>query len=95
MTKIQIARKFDDRVVDFASGKKVSPPMSLRRICDCCGQRLVKGALTNLGTLGDDCTDVALRAQRLGSLAAYAESQRRIGWGVKPAVARFLQGAGL
>ncbi len=90
MNYLQTAKKFDDRTVDFLTGRKVSPPMEDRKVCDCCGQRIVKGFFTNLGTVGDDCKEVIHRAQHLSSLQAYVDDQRRIGWSVKPAIARFL-----
>lgn len=91
MNRIQTATKFDDRAVDFLTGRKVSPRFEDRKICDCCGQRIVKGFITNLGTVGEDCKDVIYRAQYMPSFDDYAESQRRIGWSVKPAIARFLK----
>ena len=90
MNYLQTSKKFDDRAVDFLTGRKVSPPMEDRKVCDCCGQRIVKGFFTNLGTVGDDCKEVILRAQYRPSLQAYVDDQRRIGWSVKPAIARFL-----
>lgn len=93
MTNFQVTRRFDDRSVDFRTGKKVSPPMIDRKVCDCCKQRIVKGAFTTIGTLGDDCVEVARRASWLPSFEAYVASQRAIGWSVKPAVGRFLQAA--
>lgn len=91
MNRITSAKKFDDRAVDFLTGRSVSPPMEERRVCDCCGQRIVKGFFTNLGTIGEDCHSVISRAGWMASFDAYVEDQRRIGWGVKPAVGRFLQ----
>jgi len=91
MNRITTTKKFDDRMVDFLTGRKVSPAMEDRKVCDCCQQRIVKGFFTNLGTVGDDCHEVIRRAQYLPSFAAYADDQRRIGWGVKPAIAKFLQ----
>ena len=90
MQHISTAKKFDDRAIDFLSGRKISPPMADRRLCDCCGQRIVKGFFTNLGTIGEDCREVIRRAEWMASIDEYIEDQRRIGWGVKPAVRRFL-----
>lgn len=91
MNRIQNAKKFDDRAVDFLTGRKVSPPMADRKVCDCCAQRIVKGFFTNLGTVGDDCYDVIRRAQYMPDFESYVADQKQVGWGVKPAVGRFLQ----
>lgn len=93
MNRITTAKKFDDRSVDFFTGRKVSPPLADRKVCDCCGQRIVKGFFTNLGTVGEDCHEVIRRAQYLPSLQDYVDDQRRIGWSVKPAIAKFLTDA--
>lgn len=53
--------KFDDRVTCFHTGKKVSPPMNERKICACCGQRIVKGEIVEIGHVGDDCADIINR----------------------------------
>lgn len=91
MNRLTTAKKFDDRAVDFLTGRKVSPPMEDRKVCDCCGQRIVKGFFTNLGTVGDDCYEVIRAAGWMQTFEQYEADQRRIGWGVKPAIARFLK----
>jgi hypothetical protein len=91
MNRITNARKFDDRQVDFLTGRKVSPPMADRKVCDCCGQRLVKGYHTNLGTVGDDCYEEIRRAGWMQSFDVYVADMKRVGWSVKPAIARFMQ----
>lgn len=91
MNRITAAKKFDDRMVDFLTGRKVSPAMEDRKVCDCCQQRIVKGFFTNLGAVGDDCYEVIRRAQYLPSFTAYADDMKRVGWSVKPAIAKFLQ----
>lgn len=92
MNTIQAAKKFDDRAVDFLTGRKVSPPMEDRKVCDCCHQRIVKGFFTNLGTVGDDCYEVIRAAARKESLEVFlSDLKRSTGWGVKPVVGRFLQ----
>ena len=53
--------KFDDRAVCFHTGKKISPPMNERKICACCGQRIVKGEILEIGHVGDDCADIIRR----------------------------------
>lgn len=86
------AKKFDDRAVDFRTGKRVSPPMADRRVCDCCHQRIVKGFVTNLGTVGDDCYEVIRAASRKESLESFLKDLKKTtGWGVKPVVGQFLQ----
>lgn len=92
MNTIQTAKRFDDRAVDFLTGRKVSPPMEDRKVCDCCHQRIVKGFFTNLGTVGDDCYEVIHAAARKESLEVFlSDLKRSTGWGVKPVVGRFLQ----
>lgn len=91
MTTITTAIRFDDRTVDFLTGRKVSPPLENRRVCECCKQRIVKGFLTNFGPIGEDCYDVILSAGFLSSYQEYADRQRAIGWSVKPAIAKFLK----
>lgn len=53
--------RFDDRSTCFHTGKKISPPMSDRKICACCGQRIVKGEIVEIGYVGDDCADIIRR----------------------------------
>lgn len=93
--------RFDDRAVDFHSGRKVSPPMSERRICDCCGLRIVKGfTLSNGDSVGEDCEDIISRAdlaRNCGQVATAEEfdvaRKRSSGWTLKPAVRRYVAGA--
>ncbi|MEV2047993.1 hypothetical protein ABZQ43_32990 [Pseudomonas aeruginosa] len=47
-------KRFDDRAICFHSGKKISPPMNERRLCACCGLRIVKG----LAVAGAECNTV-------------------------------------
>lgn len=54
-------KRFDDRQVCFHTGKKVSPPTSERKICSCCGQRIVKGFILDIGYVGEDCADIINR----------------------------------
>lgn len=54
-------KRFDDRMTDFHTGKKVSPDMKDRKICACCGQRIVKGWIIEIGHVGDDCEDIIKR----------------------------------
>lgn len=84
------SKKFDDWCTDFRTGRKVSPPVEDRKICDCCGQRIVKGFITGMGTFGDDCREIVIRAQSANSLEKYTELQSKIGWRIKPAIAKFL-----
>ena len=95
---IHATKRFDDRQVDFATGKRVSPPLLDRRLCDCCGQRIVKGwIMTNGMPVGDDCEDiivrassdkVGLRAVDVGQFAA--NHKRATGWMLKPAVRGYI-----
>lgn len=96
---LQRVRKFDDRSVDFASGKKISPPKNLWKRCDCCGLPIVKGwTLSNGDNVGEDCDDVIARAgtELQCKFSDSAESfevryKRGNGWNLKPAVKRYLQ----
>jgi len=91
MTTYRATKHFDDRSTDFASGKKVSPPMAERRLCDCCGQRIVKGWFTTVGTVGEDCEDVLIRASRLATFADFVLGRERMHYVTKPAMLRFVQ----
>lgn len=44
-------KRFDDRETCFHTGKKISPPMIERRQCACCGLRIVKGYIVEIGVL--------------------------------------------
>lgn len=88
MNRITSSTKFDDRRVDFLTGRKVSPAVEDRKVCDCCRQRIVKGFFTNLGTVGDDCHDIIRTA---GSMGAEAYERHVKLCPVKPAVAQFLK----
>lgn len=96
---IHRSRRFDDRVADFLTGRKVSPPMDERRICACCGQRIVKGwILSNADHVGDDCEVVITRAadaKQYGGLYSAeefaAQWKRTTGWTLKPAVFGYLE----
>lgn len=95
---MQKISRFDDRAVDFHSGRKVSPPMNERRTCDCCGLRIVKGfTLSNGHAVGEDCEDIISRAdlaRRCGQVANADEFEaarkRSSGWTLKPAVRRYV-----
>lgn len=90
--------KFDDRRVDFLTGKKVSPPMEDRRQCACCNLRIVKGwILDNGDQVGEDCEDVISRAdmqRRSGfSVTVYEFDDARhksIGWRLKATVKNYI-----
>lgn len=85
---------FDDRVTDFASGKKVAPPNDERRKCQACGQKIVKGwIMTNGDHVGEDCEDILHRAKvtSLGSLDEFlAQYKRSSGLTIKPAVQDYI-----
>lgn len=55
--------RFDDRTTCFHTGKKISPPTNERKICACCGQRIVKGEILPIGYVGDDCADIIRRRE--------------------------------
>jgi len=60
---INRASKFSLKQVDFASGKKVSPPREFWEVCDCCGKAIVQGfKMSNGDKVGDDCEEVISRA---------------------------------
>lgn len=57
-------KRFDDRTTCFHSGKKISPPMNERRLCACCGLRIVKGFIVEIGHVGEDCAGIIERRNR-------------------------------
>lgn len=91
-----MSRRFDDRQNCFLSGKKVSPPMNERRKCACCGIRIVKGLIVEIGHVGEDCADIIWRYQYDAKLLGLsvddfnAKLKRSTGWTLKPAVQRTL-----
>lgn len=95
---IKATKRFDDRQVDFMSGKRISPPVLDRRLCDCCGQRIVKGWVMNNGMpVGEDCEDIIMRASssKVGLIASDADQfavnhKRSTGWTLKPAVRNYI-----
>lgn len=92
------AARFDDRAVDFLSGRKVSPPMEDRRHCACCGLRIVKGFLMSNGdAVGEDCEEIISRATLARSCGHAANAgdfdqhrKRSTGWTLKPAVRSYI-----
>lgn len=59
-----ITTKFDLRAIDFHSGKRVSPPRSEWKTCNCCGRKMVKGFnMTSGDMVGEDCAEVIKRVQ--------------------------------
>lgn len=91
-----MSRRFDDRKKCFLSGKMVSPPMDERRLCACCGLRIVKGSIVEIGHVGEDCADIIRRYQYDAKLQEMsvddfvARYKRSTGWMLKPAVRRTL-----
>lgn len=91
-------RKFDDRAVDFLSGRRVSPPMEDRRLCACCGLRIVKGwIMSNGDKVGEDCEEIISRAdtaRACGHVSTADEFDaarlRSSGWELKSSVKRYL-----
>lgn len=87
--------KFDDRVTCFHTSKKISPPTNERKICACCGQRIVKGEILDIGHVGDDCADIIRR--RLSDKACFSstaeqfiEKWKKICGKMKPAIQKTL-----
>ncbi|WP_153785263.1 hypothetical protein [Pseudomonas sp. EMN2] len=89
-------RRFDDRQKCFLSGKMVSPPTNERRQCACCGLRIVKGHIVEIGHVGEDCADIIRRYQYDAKLLGLsvddfaAKYKRSTGWTLKPVVKRTL-----
>jgi hypothetical protein len=85
-------KRFDDRQTCFHTGKKISPPMSERRLCACCGLRIVKGFIVGIGHVGEDCADTIQRyqtEQEINGLSVDefdAKRKRSTGWVLKPVV---------
>lgn len=91
---MQIIRSFDDRQRDFMSGRLVSPPIEERQRCACCRLPIVKGYVTSSGPLGDDCTLHVQQSKKYTSVDDYETWWKRsTGWGLKPAVRKFLKEA--
>ncbi|AGL46383.1 hypothetical protein ACR3H8_27615 [Pseudomonas aeruginosa] len=90
-------KRFDDRATCFHSGKKISPPMNERRLCACCGLRIVKGFIVEIGHVGEDCAGIIERRSRDrdfhgATVKDFAERYKRAtGWTIKPAVLRTLE----
>lgn len=60
---INRVKKFSLKQVDFASGKKISPPREFWEKCDCCGKAIVQGfEMSNGHKVGEDCEEVISRA---------------------------------
>lgn len=90
-------KMFDLRSVDFASGKRVSPPKSEWRTCACCGLPLVKGwEMSNGDSVGEDCEDTISRATMDKDCGAakdieeYATRYSRTGWKLRASVKRYI-----
>lgn len=59
---IRRLKKFDDRAVDFLTGRKVAPSRDQWKTCACCGQKIVKGwEMSNGDVVGEDCEDIISR----------------------------------
>lgn len=88
--------KFDDRTVCFHTGKRISPPMNERKICACCGQRIVKGEILDIGHVGEDCAEIIRR--RLSDKVCFQSTVEEfiVKWSkvcgkMKPAIRRTLE----
>jgi hypothetical protein len=87
--------RFDDRQTCFHTGKKISPPMNERKLCACCGQRIVKGEILTIGHVGDDCADIIKRRQTekncFGTtVQQFCDKWSKICGKMKPAIRRTL-----
>lgn len=90
-------KPFDDRETCFHTGKKISPPMIDRKLCACCGLRIVKGYIVEIGHVGEDCA--ALIQRRKSDKAMFGSSvdefvnkyKKQTGWDIKPAVRKTLE----
>jgi hypothetical protein len=83
--------KFDLRVKDFHTGKLISPCKNTWNTCDCCGKKIVKGAvLSNGNMIGDDCENVRWRAQSSmrGAVAEVASMAKM--FGLLPRVQKYM-----
>ncbi|MNF84972.1 hypothetical protein D3C85_693520 [compost metagenome] len=90
-------KRFDDRATCFHTGKKISPPMNERKLCACCGLRIVKGYIVEIGHVGEDCGELIHRRKmdKMGFNSTVDEFvtkyKRYTGWDLKPAVVRTLK----
>lgn len=70
--------------------------MSERRKCACCGIRIVKGHIVEIGHVGEDCADIIKRYQHDAKMLGLcvedfsAKYKRSTGWTLKVAVKRTL-----
>ncbi|MBN3801801.1 hypothetical protein GXB81_01820 [Paraburkholderia sp. Ac-20336] len=98
MQLIRQLRMFDDRAVDFLSGKKVSPPRNTWKICACCGLRIIKGyEMSNGDKVGEDCAVIIARAYldtryiATANITEFEALCKRTGFGtLKPAISRYI-----
>lgn len=89
-------KPFDDRQTCFHTGKKISPPMAERKLCACCGLRIVKGYIVEIGHVGEDCgmliqrrkSDKAMFSTNVEEFVA--KYKKQTGWDLKPAVRKTL-----
>ena len=84
-------KRFDDGRRDFYTGRRVSPPVSQRRRCECCGLPMVKGYTTSIGTMGEDCYLIAREAQNVPSLGHLAARYSSMRLTLRPRISRFLK----
>ena len=91
MRVISNVKRFDDGRRDFYTGRRVSPPVSQRRRCECCGLPIVKGYTTSIGTMGEDCYLIAREAQNLPSLEHLAARYSSMRLTLRPRISRFLK----
>lgn len=91
------SKKFDLRMVDFLSGRKVSPPKDEWKTCACCGQAIVKGwEMSNAHVVGEDCEDIISRYTRSvqcfgSSVEEFVTKWERTCGKMKPAIKAYLK----
>lgn len=88
--------RFDDRMTCFHTGKKISPPMNERRICACCGQRIVKGVIVEIGPVGDDCAEIIIRRKTdktcfASSAEQFIDKWQKLFGKMKPAIQKTIK----
>lgn len=90
---LKVVSRFDDRPVDFLTGKRVPLPPAKRKTCDCCGLKISKGCeMSNGDKVGEDCADSIRTAQRfMGGLDGYMAHLSRVGIKLRPSVQSYIR----
>lgn len=92
---LKVVARFDDRPVDFLTGKRMPLAPADRKVCACCGLKISKGCeLSNGDKVGEDCADTISTAQRFpAGLDGYIAHLARIGWKLRPNVKAYIVAA--